>query len=295
MNLFSWIRCGMFSAVLLSSLSASEQLTGIACRSVHLQYAAAPATAFYNEGRVTDSSPGSYFMMNGWNGGYFGIQELGNGKKVVLFSLWDADNTHDPKALEESKRTKAVYHAPDVRVGRFGGEGTGGQSFFDYDWKTGETYRFLVCVRPAAEGRAEYSGFFFIPETKTWKHLVTFSSPFAPKELRGPHSFVEDFLRNRESTKATRRAEYGNVFVRLLDGTWKPALEAKFTADGNKAVNIDSGLKDGRFFLATGGDLTNAGTKLWQKTGNPEAAKAVVPADVVELLAGFEKKAEKAP
>ena len=29
-----------------------------------------------------------------------------------------------------------------------GGEGTGGQSFHDFDWKAGDTYRFLVTCEP---------------------------------------------------------------------------------------------------------------------------------------------------
>ena len=44
--------------------------------------------------------------------------------------------------------------------------------------------------------------------------------------------------------------------------------EARFTADGNKAVNIDAGPSDageGMFYLATGGDISNAGTPLWEK------------------------------
>lgn len=290
MTLSSVLRIGALAALTLNlTAHASEALTGIACRSVHLAYAAAPATAFYNEGRVTDSAPGSYFMMTGWTGGYFGIQELGDGKKVVIFSLWDAAHTDDPKALAESKRTQVVYHAPDVRIGRFGGEGTGGQSFFNYEWKKGETYRFIVHVRPGANGRSEYSGFFFVPETKTWKHLVTFSSPFAPKQLKGLHSFVEDFRRNRESTKFTRQAEYKNLLVRTLDGQWKPIGAAQFTADGNKAVNIDAGLVDNRFYLGTGGDLTNVGKKLWDRFVNPASAKVTVPDDVVATLDAFEK------
>ncbi len=291
MSLSSLLRHGALAALVLSvSAHASESLTGIACRSVHLAYTAAPATAFYNEGRVTDSAPGTYFMMNGWSGGYFGIQELGEGRKVVLFSLWDAHTTDDPKALPEAKRTRVVSHAPEVRVGRFGGEGTGGQSFFDYDWKKGVTYRFLVHVRPAAEGRAEYSGFFYIPDTKTWKHLVTFSSPYAPKELRGIHSFVEDFRRNGESTKFVRRADYANGAVRTTDGRWKPITTAKFTADGNKAVNIDAGVDAGRFFLATGGATENKTRKLWDKFTNPAAESLLVPADVSVLLDDFEKR-----
>lgn len=186
-----------------------------ACRSVHLAYRADSGRAFYNEARVMETAPGSYFMVAGFNGGYFGIQELANGKKVVIFSLWDSHASDDPKSVPESQRTKAVYNDPQVRVGRFGGEGTGGQSFFDYEWKKGEVCRFLVHVRPAAEGRAEYTGFFYVPETKTWKRLATFSSPSAPKKLGGLYSFVEDFRRNGESTKHTRRAQFGLSLIHI--------------------------------------------------------------------------------
>ena len=47
------------------------------------------ADAFYNELTVERSVPGSYFMACGFRHGYFGIQELPRGRKVVLFSVWD--------------------------------------------------------------------------------------------------------------------------------------------------------------------------------------------------------------
>ena len=58
-----------------------------AARSVHLGYVAADAAVFYNEMTVEKSVPGSYFMACGFSRGYFGIQELGNVKKVVIFSV----------------------------------------------------------------------------------------------------------------------------------------------------------------------------------------------------------------
>src|SRR5579884_2524834 len=123
-----------------------ERLAGVACRSVHLHFPAAEGVAFYNEVTVEDSAPGTYFCACGWDKGYFGIQELGNGKKVVLFSVWDS-NQDDPRKVDEDRRVKVLHKDDKVRVGRFGGEGTGGQSFFDYDWQAGDTYRFLVTAR----------------------------------------------------------------------------------------------------------------------------------------------------
>src|SRR5438445_10095979 len=91
-----------FALLLLGTpiLNADERLEGIACRSVHLAYTGGEGVAFYNEVTVEQSAPGTYFCACGWNKGYFGIQELGNGKKVVIFSIWDS-NQNDPKAVDD--------------------------------------------------------------------------------------------------------------------------------------------------------------------------------------------------
>ena len=82
--------------LLATPAPADEKLKGIACRSVHLGYPAPEATAFYNEVTIEATAPGTYFMVCGWSKGYFGVQELGNGKKVVLFSVWDPAAGNDP-------------------------------------------------------------------------------------------------------------------------------------------------------------------------------------------------------
>ena len=242
---------------------ADEKLKGIACRSVHLGYRTPIGVAFYNEVTVQQSAPGTYFMVCGWDKGYFGVQELANGKKLVLFSVWDPGKQDDPKSVKDEQRVKMLHQGEGVRVGRFGGEGTGGQSFFDYDWKAGETYRFLVTAK-AAEKRSEYSGYFYIPEKQEWRHLVTFSTPTGGTLLQGCYSFVEDFKRDKVSTTKTRQAQFGNAWLKTAAGEWQPILKARFTADSNPVTNIDGGIDKGRFFLATGGDLENKSIKLWQ-------------------------------
>ena len=244
---------------------ASEKLKGIACRSVHLAYPAAPGGAFYNELSVEKSAGGSFFMACGWGRGYFGVQELASGKKLVIFSVWDPAFGDNPAEVPPEKRVKLLFNDPAVRVGRFGNEGTGGQSFYDYDWKLGETYRFLVTAKPDGPERTAYSGYFFIPEQKAWKRLVTFSTP-TPKDelLRDCHSFVEDFRRNKVSTTQERRAQFGNGWVRSARGEWLNLSKARFTADANPVLNIDGGLSGSRFYLATGGSTANTGTKLWE-------------------------------
>jgi hypothetical protein len=163
--------------------------------------------------------------------------------------------------VDEERRVKLVAKGEDVRIGRFGGEGTGGQSFFDYDWKAGETYRFLVTAK-ADDKRTEYAGHFYLPDKKEWKHLVTFSTLAGGKALRGYYSFIEDFRRNRVSATKARQAHFGNGWIKTKDGQWVALTRARFTADSNPVTNIDAGVDGARFFLTTGGETKNSGTKL---------------------------------
>jgi hypothetical protein len=266
------VRCRLVGVLLLvggtAVLNADEGLKGIACRSVHLAYPGPAGVAFYNEVKVERSAEGTYFAVCGFNGGYFGIQEKAGGKKVVIFSVWDPTKGDDPKAVKEEQRVQVVHQDPEVRVGRFGGEGTGGQSFWDYDWKVGEVYRFLVQAKVNGP-RTEYAAHFYHPEKKAWKHLATFSTLAKGNTLENYYSFVEDFRRNRVSATQERRARYGNGWVKKADGQWVALTRARFTADRNPVVNIDAGVEGSWFFLATGGETKNTGTALGKTMDRP--------------------------
>jgi hypothetical protein len=272
----SLILVGCFTFALDPALAhADERLKGIACRSVHLGYPAGKGAAFYNEIAVEKSAPGTYFCVCGWDKGYFGMQELADGKKVLIFSVWDSDQD-DPKAVREDDRVKLLHKDEKVRIGRFGGEGTGGQSFFDYDWKAGETYRFLVSARIDGK-RTEYAGYFFVPEDRAWKHLVTFSTLTGGRPLSGYYSFVEDFKRDRVSATRPREARFGGGWVKAEGGGWAPIAKARFTADRNPVTNIDAGVQEDRFFLVTGGETENTGTKLNETMDLPPSDRRSLP------------------
>src|SRR5215475_13837491 len=102
-------------ASLTTSAPADEKLKGIACRSVHLGYPAPEGVAFYNEAKVEKSADGTYFMAAGWGKGYFGIQELANGKKLVLFSVWDPTAGDVTKKVDPEKRVKMLHKDDAVR------------------------------------------------------------------------------------------------------------------------------------------------------------------------------------
>jgi hypothetical protein len=265
--------------LLAAPAAADEKLFGIACRSVHLGYPAPAGTAFYNELTVERSAPGTYFCACGFNHGYFGAQELADGKKLVIFSVWDPTRGDDPKAVPADQRVKVLHKGDGVRVGRFGGEGTGGQSFLDLDWKPGETLRFLVTATADGADRTAFAARLYRPDRKRWDHLVTFSTRAADR-LAGYYSFVEDFKRDRRSAQQVRKAAFGNGWVRAADSTWTDLVTARFTADANPATNIDAGAAGGRFFLATGGDTANATAKLKDRITRPAGTRPTdLPAD----------------
>ena len=277
------------AAVLIQPLVAAE-LTIVkpprAARSVHLGWQAPDAELFYLEATVEKSTAGSYFMACGWNTGYFGIQELGNGRKVVIFSVWDPTKGDNPNAVSVEQRVELLHQGEGVRIKRFGGEGTGGQSMADFDWAIGQTNRFIV--RGQLDGtKTAYSGYLFDPATKAWRHLATFRTQSGGSPLKGLYSFVEDFRRDTRSVGDNRRASFGNGWIRTTQGAWLPLTKARFTASGaewESKDNIDAGPTGDRFYLSTGGPIGKS-RELRSMIEHPAATGAECPKDLPEFPA----------
>ncbi len=276
----------LVTAVCLSLVrfaTADESLKGLACRSVHLGYKLPAGDTFYAEVKVQKSAPGTYFSVCGFNHGYFGIQQLDDKRKVVIFSIWEPGNQNDQSTVPTEKRVKLIAQGKNVRIGRFGNEGTGGQSFLDHDWKLDTTYRFVVQSRrdPEDEARTQFSAHYYLPEEKSWAHIATFSTLTGKRPedslLSGYYSFVEDFRRNKVSATQARSALYGPVWVRDREGKWHTPDAARFTGDSNPATNVSASTTEsiGVWSLATGGDTPEGADKL--KTSFPTIAGELLP------------------
>lgn len=228
-----------------------------AARSVHLGYPAPDATVFTTAMTVEETTPGSYFMAAGWNTGYFGVQELADRRKVVIFSVWDPTRGDDPRAVADADRVECLHAADGMRIKRFGGEGTGGQCMGDLDWRVGGVVRFAVVARPS-DGHTTYEGHLKASDAGPWEHLVTFRTRTGGMPLRGLYSFVEDFRRDGRSVEEVRRARFHDGWVKGVDADWKPLVKARFTASGadwEATESIDASVDADGFTLATGGDV----------------------------------------
>lgn len=224
--------------------------------SVHLSYPFADsikAEWFYNELTVPENQDvmGSYFMANGFNEGYFGMQVNSPTERRILFSVWSPFNTDNPKDIPDDKRITLLKKGEDVHTGEFGNEGSGGQSFLRYNWKAGLTYKFLLHGLPDGNGNTIYTAYFFEPEKSKWLLIASFKRPHTNTYLKRVHSFLENFLPS-EGDK-TREVYLGNQWIRDNAGKWKELTQGVFTYDNTAAkkyrMDYAGGVEQGKFYL----------------------------------------------
>jgi hypothetical protein len=250
----------------------------IGAPSVHLRYKESDVSSFYSEVTVKRSAAGTYFAVTGWHNGYFGMQEKTNGSKVLIFSVWGTRNDN-PTSMAKNMAVVVVNKDPEVRTGLFGNEGSGMQSFLDFDWKINTTYAFMVKAK-RIDDRAEYSGYFKTPEMKRWRHLVTMSTPHEPTLLRGLHSFAEDFRRDESSAREVRRAVFSNAWARRQDGTTIRLLSATVTSAPPNSRAIDAEVSSLGFTLATGGFTENVTTSQERRIDRIQSINDDLPGDL---------------
>lgn len=220
--------------------------------SVHLSYAVPESAGnieyFYNEVTVPDGNDviGSYFMVNGFAEGYCGIQVNSETERRILFSVWSPFVTDNPDEIPDSAQVHLLAKGENVVTKEFGGEGSGGQSFLRYTWKTGITYRFITRVHPDEnrKGATVYTSWFFDPEKNDWRIIASFSRPQKVTWYKQPHSFLENFIPSQGHL--TRKVEFGNQWVINNQGKWTELTQARFTYDAtaraNRRADYDGGI-----------------------------------------------------
>lgn len=229
--------------------------------SVHLSYQVPDNTEyFYNEVSVPKGQDpiGSYYMADGFNVGYFGMQVVSATERWVLFSVWDPTNGS----------TSLVRQGSDVIVDSFGGEGTGGQSHLVYNWVAGETYRFLTRAQPDGNGNTLYSAWFSrIPHDRhlssrkdgcDWKFIATWKYPGTSTYLKGVYSFLESF--DPAYGYIGREGHYANQWAVNSSGHWSEITSAYFDVDptglNRQRLDYAGGVIGEQFFLRNDGFFT---------------------------------------
>ncbi len=237
--------------------------------SVHMNYTLPSGDVewFYNEVIVPQGSDpvGSYFMVNGFKEGYFGMQVNSATERRVLFSVWSPYATDNPNEIPESELVLLNKKGDKVTSQAFGGEGSGRQNFMVHQWKAGLIYGFLTRVRPDPNrtGYTEYTCYFHDPEAGSWLFVASNSRPKTTTYYKSAHSFLENF--NPSEGYLQRKVFFGNMWARTADGVWNGLTNATFTFDGTanakQRMDYKGGVEDNRFFLQNCGffsDYTNS-------------------------------------
>ena len=263
--------------------------------SVHFSYAL-PETDikyFYNEIVVPEESASNstYYMMNGFAQGYMGIQQISDGDRRVLFSVWSPFSTDDPNEIPEDMQIKLLRKGKDVTVGEFGNEGSGGQSWLHYSWEPDVTYKALVGVEPDGKGNTIYTAYFYAEDE--WKLIASFLRPQTETYYKGAYSFLENFHPARSIT--TRSVNFKNQWARTASGKWKEILDAKFTIDATGRagmrhdVNGEFDEETNSFILRSFGffdDHTEYGT-MFRREPNADGAPEI-DIDMLESITSVE-------
>ncbi|MGC6467360.1 MAG: DUF3472 domain-containing protein [Akkermansiaceae bacterium] len=225
---------------------------------------------------------GTFYMANGFGQGYFGFQVKSPTERWVLFSVWSPFSTNNPKEVPEKDRVATLATGKDVRAQKFGGEGSGGQSFLVYPWKAGKTYRFLTRVTPNGDNTTTYTAWFGDKATDEWRLITSFRRPRTDTHLTGFHSFLENF--NTAFGASLRTGVHGNQWVCDTEGTWHEITRARFTADatarGGHRLDYAGGIRDGDFFLKNCGFFNERVSfdQWFEKPSNPKS-KPVIDLD----------------
>lgn len=224
--------------------------------SVHLNYIVPDnenVEWFYNEVTVPKGQDviGSYFMADGFGEGYFGMQVNSPTERHILFSVWSPFKTDNPKDIPEDQKIQLLKKGDGVHAGEFGNEGSGGQSYMNYNWKAGTTYKFLLHGFPDGTGYTTYTAYFFTPEDGSWHLIASFRRPATNTWLKHLYSFLENF--SPEHGDQERYVLFGNQWVRTNKGKWMELNKIRFTADNTarKGYRMDysGGVKGKEFYL----------------------------------------------
>ena len=224
--------------------------------SVHLNFPAPDGVNqiewFYSEITIPKNQDviGSYFMANGFGEGYFGIQVNSSSQRKILFSVWSPYQTDNPSDIPEEYKIKLLKKGRGVTTGEFGNEGSGGQSYKIYNWKTDVTYGFLVGAKPTGNGSTDYTAYFYDPEINNWSLIAQFRRPKTDTYLRHLYSFLENFI--PDQGVIARQGLYENQWVYDKSG-WHELTKVTFTADNTarKEYRLDysGGMENNRFYL----------------------------------------------
>ena len=233
--------------------------------SVHLRYGFEHQRVSFVDGSaqvgltVKDTYPGTYFCAIQFPpSGYCGLQELANGDKVAIFSVWD-------KGPKGSPGAQAMATGNGFQASTFGGEGEGCRILGPFDWDLNEHVVFRVTWERELNQFSEFGSWqISCWANKSFIGRIRFhAGPNAETPVQHLLSFVEDFDRQRgvigmenQRTAIFSQVEWPQLgelcsvkFTRVEAGLDSAGIDRTRA----NAILVNSTLNTPQFILSTGG------------------------------------------
>ena len=215
-------------------------------------------TLVYGEVEVWATGPTVYFCGANWLpgvpvNGYCGIQDMGDGRRRTIFTVWDTTPRSLTRFVRKSDRPEGTfcvnYELPDGRITR---RRAGVGCSLAYEWREGVPFRLVLVKRPDRfDKRILTSVCFFDDHLNQWVLQATVASPIEsddpaspPRHFAALVSFLENWTgKNRDIPKLCLYRLWGGTtpedltyFTRVVQGSG------------------EWGVVDGSFYLAEGDD-----------------------------------------
>ncbi|MGC3978592.1 MAG: DUF3472 domain-containing protein [Paludibacteraceae bacterium] len=218
----------------------------------------------------------TYYMSLGVISGYMGIQVNSTTERRILFSQWDNGSTDSDPYLADYLRTGAVDYGEGVTVKRFGGEGTGTQSYLTgVNWKTGTPVKFLTNARLESfndtltsslgvdsivtRKNTLVSAWFCSDPATGWKYISTLRVANVYKYIDSWYSFLENFGPSNGQMKRTAYYYNGFAYEHSSSPRWIHFNKVDFShTDGATGQRVDyeqgkSPNNNNYFYMSSGG------------------------------------------
>lgn len=242
----------------------------------------------YSEVQVADSCDivGSFYCAQDFNNGSFGLQRHSEEEHRVVFSVWSNVMPKPKNKVSQDASVVLIAKGDSTFVEDLNESGNGKVCYVRYNWRTGETYKFLLHAEHADSLSSDYSAYFYAPERKRWIYISTLRCPSGNVLFPSIYAFVENFL--PDEGYRMHKAYFNNFrFRNRENGLWKNVNKVRFSFDdtGRRGIRLDydGGVERQMFYLRTGGFFGN-GIRTVRQLELPASLSDVPPVDIDNFL-----------
>lgn len=291
----------LFAAALLACTLPLRAADAGRCRSIHLAYdgAAFPAGMMSVMATPEATVPGTFVCLMSFTGGCCGLQELNDGRRILVFNVWDSGEPFNfsahPEEIGDLSRTKVLANHPDAVISRSGEQGSGAKAVLEYPWEVGKPVRMALTCAPYGDYRTVYTCWLWDGGAEAWVRLAAFATLVAPSKGRfgSCYAYLEDFAADPVHRSRPRTAHFSRLWTRASrEAAWTSSDRALFSADSGTRTDFDAGTCESGYWLTTGGGTRNVTARLWTKL--PAGDRETLPA-CLEALLRAEAEAELPP